>query len=197
MRLPVWKQKSMIAGIAARTQSAGEDSSQRDVFVRIIEEYGPALRRLVGAYVEQPSDREDLFQEIAVALWQATPKFRGESSERTWLYRIAHNVAISAAAKLRRLERNEQIIPDWFDGASAVSNAEQELLREEKRRLLIDSIRDLPGVDREIILLHLEGLSYAEIEEVSGLSETAIATRLSRIRDKLRKEIQRRRVGRQ
>jgi RNA polymerase sigma factor (sigma-70 family) len=197
MRLPVWKQKSMIAGAAVEARSTGAESRQRAMFLRLMAEYEPALRRLAAAYAEAATDRDDLFQEIAVAIWQAAPRFRRESSERTWLYRIAHNVSISAAAKLRRIERKEEAIPEWFDHASTASDAEQALLRAEKRRLLIDCIRDLPAVDRQIILLHLEGLSYAEIEEVSGFSETAVATRLSRVREKIRQEIQRKRVSRQ
>jgi RNA polymerase sigma factor (sigma-70 family) len=60
------------------------------------------LQRLAGAYVDAREDREDLVQEIAAALWRALPNYRAESSERTWLYRIAHNVAITATVKQRQ-----------------------------------------------------------------------------------------------
>lgn len=179
----------MHAEALLETSKATGERIRRDSFLELIEQYEPALRRLAGAYLVQAADRDDLFQEIAVALWRAIPGFRGESSQRTWLYRIAHNVAISSAAKLRRRGRTEETMPERFEHASVARNAEQEVLRAEKLRLLNDSIRDLPVTDRQIILLHLEGLSYAEIEEISGLSETAIATRLTRIREKLRKKI--------
>jgi RNA polymerase sigma factor (sigma-70 family) len=171
------------------------ETSQRDTLVRLIAEYEPALRRLAGAYVEHAADRDDLFQEIAVAIWQALPRFRGASSERTWLYRIAHNVAISSSAKLHRRGKAESGMPEGFNPTSELRDAEQEVLRAEKSRLLNRSIRDLPLIDRQVILLHLEGLSYAEIEEVSGLSETAIATRLTRIREKLKEAIRGREAG--
>ena len=197
MRLPIWKRKPMVSEAAIETRETAQSDSPRETFLRLIEQYEPALRRLAGAYMEQGADREDLFQEIAMALWQAIPKFRGESSERTWLYRIAHNVSISSSAKLRRVGQREESIPESFDRPSALSDAEQELLREEKRRRLTDSIRDLPAIDRQIVLLHLEHLSYGEIEEVTGLSETAIATRLTRVREKLKEKIQGTGVGSQ
>ena len=195
MRLPVWKRKPMIAEAVAETSLVSQESDRNDVFLRLMQQFEPALRRLAAAYFDREVDRADLFQEIALALWQAIPRFRRESSERTWLYRIAHNVAISSSARTRRRARREEFLSEEFEHPSAAAGAEEGLLLGEKRRALVDSIRLLAATDRQIILLHLEGLSYAEIEEVSGLSETAIATRLSRIRAKLKEEIRKREVG--
>ena len=179
----------MVAEAALEAGVALSDVSRRDTFLRLISEYESALRRLAGAYADAPSDRDDLFQEIAVAVWRAIPRFRGESSERTWLYRIAHNVAISSVARAERREGKESLMPEEFEHPSPALNAEQEILRAERVRLLNQAIRELSITDRQIILLHLEGLGYAEIEQVSGLSESAIATRLSRIRERLREKI--------
>jgi len=195
MRLPFWKRKPMIAEAVAETSLVSQESDRNDVFLRLMQQFEPALRRLAAAYFDREADRADLFQEIALALWQAIPRFRMESSERTWLYRIAHNVAISSSARTHRRARREEFLSEEFEHPSAAAGAEEGLLLGEKRRALVDSIRLLAATDRQIILLHLEGLSYAEIEEVSGLSETAIATRLSRIRAKLKEEIRKREVG--
>ena len=195
MRLPVWKRKPMVGEAVAEMLEVTRQSSRQGIFLRLIQQFEPALRRLAAAYLHRESDREDLLQEIALALWQAIPRFRGEASERTWLYRIAHNVAISSSAKAYRRERAEGPFPEEFERSAPAANAEQALLGEEKRQALLDSLRRLPVTDRQIILLHLEGLSYAEIEEVSGLTEPAIATRLTRIRAKLKEEIRRREVG--
>lgn len=195
MRLPVWKRKPMIAEAVAETSLVSQESDRNDVFLRLMQQFEPALRRLAAAYFDREADRADLFQEIALALWQAIPRFRRESSERTWLYRIAHNVAISSSARTHRRARREEFLSEEFEHPSAAAGAEEGLLLGEKRRALVGSIRLLAATDRQIILLHLEGLSYAEIEEVSGLSETAIATRLSRIRAKLKEEIRKREVG--
>ena len=195
MRLPIWKRKPMVAEAVAETALVSEESDRNDVFLRLMQQFEPALRRLAAAYFDREADRADLFQEIALALWQAIPRFRKESSERTWLYRIAHNVAISSSAKTHRRTRREEFLSEEFEHPSAAAGAEEGLLLGEKRRALVDSIRRLAAADRQVILLHLEGLSYTEIEEVSGLSETAIATRLSRIRAKLKEEIRKREVA--
>lgn len=195
MRLPIWKRKPMVAEAVAETALVSQEPDRDDVFLRLIEQFEPALRRLAAAYFDREADRADLFQDIALALWQAIPSFRRESSERTWLYRIAHNVAISSSAKTHRQAKREEFLSEEFEHPSAAAGAEQGLLLGEKRRALVDSIRRLAATDRQIILLHLEGLSYADIEEVSGFSETAVATRLSRIRAKLKEEIRKREVG--
>lgn len=186
----------MIEEVAETLEIAGR-SNREDTFLRLIEQFGTALKRLAAAYVDREGDREDLFQEIALALWQAIPRFRREASERTWLYRIAHNIAISSSAKAYRRGRAEGPIPDTFEPPSSSANAEQAFMRDESRRALLNSIRRLAAMDRQIILLHFEGLSYTEIEEVTGLTEAAVATRLTRIRAKLKEEIRRREVGRQ
>ena len=171
------------------SQVAEGAKNRREAFVRMMEEYEPALRRLAGAYVNRAVDLEDLFQEISLAVWRALPRFRGDASERTWLYRIAHNVAISTAAGLRKRNRREPSMDHSFDCPSVAAGPEEQFVREEKRRLLLAAIRTLPGLDRLLILLHLEGLGSAEMEEISGLSQGAIATRLSRIREKLKERV--------
>ncbi len=180
----------MVSEATAESLEVMQPESQRETFLRLIDQYQPPLRRLAGAYLQQPPDREDLVQEIAMAIWQAIPNFRGESSERTWLYRIAHNVAISSSAKLRRTGSRESQFPESFDSPSASSGADVDVLASERHQILIDSIRSLPELDRQIILLHLEGLGYSEISEVTGLSETAVAARLTRIRTRLKAHLQ-------
>jgi len=66
------------------------------------------LRRLVHAYTRESGVQDDLFQEIALALWTALPQFRGDASERTWLYRVAHNTAIRFMTRQTRRSRVEQ-----------------------------------------------------------------------------------------
>lgn len=159
-------------------------------FCELFEAYQSALRRLAAAYLINPADREDLLQEIAAAIWKALPGFRGESSERTWIYRIAHNIAIRYAARVRARNAREPMLEGAFDRPSGDAGAEAALLLDERRRMLVESIRELPLADRQIVTLHLEGLSAAEIEEVTEISQGAVATRLTRIRQKLSERIQ-------
>ena len=172
--------------VAAKAKLA--DYSGR--FCEVFEEYQPALRRLVSAYLVNPADREDLLQEIAAGIWKSLPGFRGDSSERTWIYRIAHNIAIRNSSQVRARSAREPGFESSFDHPSGERSAEDTLLLGEKQRALMGGIRELPAVDRQIVTLHLEGLSAAEIEEVAGVSAGAIATRLTRIRQRLSDRVQ-------
>ena len=145
--------------------------------MRLLDAYGGALRRLCAAYLQGGGDQQDLFQEIAAALWSALPGFRGDASERTWVYRIAHNVAYSYAKKRRRQCQSElqmDALPD------------HRLAPEDPRRpVLLEAVQQLDSLDRQVVLLYLEGLSAREIEQVTGMSANSIGVRLSRLRRRL------------
>ena len=152
-------------------------------YLRIFDAYAPALRRLCGAYRWDATEREDLLQEIALAIWTALPNFRGQSSERTWVYRIAHNVAITFSAnQKRRIKFEQSLDPDAPDPAMKDSSP---------RLMLIDAIHRLEPVDKHLALLYLEGLSGREISEVTGLSLDNVGVRLSRLKQKLASGIDR------
>lgn len=180
---------------AAEAMRVTAEDTRRTTFLRLIEHYHPALERLAAAYVAAAADREDLVQDIATELWKAIPGFRGDASERTWLYRIAHNTALTAVSKFRRTQGRESAL-DAVPDPAILAALDEDLIRAQKRDLMIAAIRELPVADRQIVLLHLEGLSHAEIQDISGLSEGAIATRLSRIRDRLSREIRKKEAGR-
>jgi RNA polymerase sigma factor (sigma-70 family) len=168
------------------------EAAMRETFLRLMGEYQGALARLASAYLNDPADRDDLVQEIATAIWQAIPRFRGDSSERTWLYRIAHNTAITASGRVRRRFRRETELNEAEAGSAwrCPTGVDERLVQEQQRALLLARIRALPEADREVIVMHLEGLSHGEIGEVTGATVGAIATRLSRIRERLTHELQ-------
>jgi len=175
--------------VADAPVAESKPESHSDRFCELFEQYQPALRRLVAAYVTNPADREDLLQEIAAGIWKSLPGFRGESSERTWIYRIAHNIAIRSSSQVRARSSREPGMEDSFDRPAGGSSVEDVLLLDEKRRALIEGVRELPLADRQIVTLHLEGLSAAEMEEITGINAGAIATRLTRIRQKLAERV--------
>jgi len=162
-----------------------QSEEQNAAWLRLMNQYQPALRRLTQSYEADPATREDLFQEIAFAIWKGIPSFRGEASERTWLYRIAHNVAISAAFARKRRHGREVELPDSAQPPSSAEPLDRALVRREQRGRMLAAIRELPAIDRQLIVLYLEGLSYRDINQIAGMTEGAIATRLSRIRDRL------------
>jgi RNA polymerase sigma factor (sigma-70 family) len=154
--------------------SGGPDDEAR--FAGLMESYAGPIRRLCGAYAASAADREDLWQDIFVAVWRALPGYRGDASLRTWLYRIAHNVALTWQARERRRQSRETHLD------ADVPAPEQADLR---RLALNRAIAQMMPVDRTLTLLWLEGLSAAEIEAVTGVKSGTVAVRLSRIRKQL------------
>jgi RNA polymerase sigma factor (sigma-70 family) len=149
---------------------------------QIVADYEQPLRRLSNCYTRESSIAEDLFQEIVLALCCALPQYRGECTVRTWVYRIAHNVAISFAAKGRRDRQRSRPLSE----ADTVADAGRET---GDRALLLAAIRKLPMADQQLVMLYLEGLSALEIEQVTGVSSANVATRLSRIRKSMSIEV--------
>jgi RNA polymerase sigma-70 factor (ECF subfamily) len=159
-------------------------SPERPRYEDLLQRYMQPLRRLAWSYGRDGAEADDLLQEIALALWSALPRFRGDSSERTWLYRVAHNTGIRYVADHRRRAAREQNAPPLLE-AAAEGNPESEAIDREQQRRLWTAIRELPLHDRQVVVLHLEGMSAAEMEAVTGFSAGSIATRLTRIRQRL------------
>ncbi len=151
---------------------------------RLLTSNGPALLRLAATYTNTASDRDDLFQDIAIALWKALPQFRGDCSERTFVFRVAHNRAIDYLRRHRALVNfidEETVLPD------SRPNPEAGLAREQQGERLRQAIHRLPLPYRQVITLTLEEMSYEEIAEVLGITTTNVGARLNRARQLLRK----------
>jgi RNA polymerase sigma-70 factor (ECF subfamily) len=160
-------------------------SPEQTRYEDLLARYLQPLRRLAWSYARNETECDDLLQEIGLALWTALPRFRGEASERTWLYRIAHNTSISYVTSRKRRGSRESSEPLIIEPASRSESPESEAIDRQKQRQLWSAIRELSVPDRQVIVLYLEGLSAREIEAVTGLSTGSIATRLTRIRQKL------------
>jgi RNA polymerase sigma factor (sigma-70 family) len=158
-------------------------ASQEQHFDRLLAANGPALTRLAASYTNTEADRDDLLQEIAIAIWQAWPRFRGECSERTFVYRIAHNRAIAYLARARSQMQESAEEIDVHDPAP---NPEAGLAQEEKAGRLRLAVHRLPVAYRQVVTLTLEGLAYGEIADVLGISESNVGARLTRARQILR-----------
>ena len=161
------------------------NADRRATYEDLLRRYLPALRRLARSYTRIASEQDDLLQEIALGLWTALPKFRGDASERTWLYRVAHNTAISFVTGCKRRAQREQPHDVLPDAPASAGNPESDVIGDQQRARLWAAVEELPFMDRQIVTLHFEGLSAAEIEAVTGLSSGSIATRLTRARQKL------------
>jgi len=168
---------------AAEVDSRDVSRALEERYDRILREHGAALRRVAAIHEADPARREDLFQDICLALWQALPRFRGDCSERTFAFRIAHNRGLSHGWRARgapaALEEAGEI-PDTR------RDPESELCDRDRRERLRAAVRRLPPVARQVVALSLEGLSHRDIGDVLGLTENNVAVRLTRARKLLR-----------
>jgi RNA polymerase sigma factor (sigma-70 family) len=155
-------------------------------FARILSEYGAAISRLAFSYDAVAGAREELVQEIALAIWQALPHFRGECSERTFVYRIAHNRGLSHVWKRRPIHQPLEELEESEQPVDPRPHPEEQVAQTDQRARLMSAIHSLPVTQRQMIVLTLEGLSHAEMAEVIGITENNVAVRLNRARKMLK-----------
>lgn len=158
--------------------AAGESREAR--CVRLLREHDPALRRLAASYERDLSRQQDLVQDIWLAVWQALPRFRGECSERTFVFRIAHNRAVSHVDHFHR--RRADTLDEDAPLAAPGPDPERSLTIQERHTRLRAAVQALPLSLRQVVVLTLEGLSHAEVAEITGITENNVAVRLTRAR---------------
>jgi len=152
-------------------------------YERIFAAYGAALVRLTACYESRPEAREDLLQEILVALWKALPTFRGDCSEKTFALRVAHNRCLTHVWRRGKSRESEGTLPEIPDPRRS---PEALAIENRRREVLLAAIRALPVNYRQVITLALEDLAPAEIAAVLGVTENNVAVRLNRARKTLR-----------
>ncbi len=146
--------------------------------------YGGALQRLARATEANAERRRDLLQDMHVALWRSFATFDGRCALRTWVYRVAHNVAATHVDRERRAN-TPLVTLDDIEHLPEVRNIEADAETNDALARLHALIRTLKPPDRQIITLYLEELDAVSIAEIVGLSPGAIATRVSRIKSQL------------
>jgi RNA polymerase sigma-70 factor, ECF subfamily len=150
--------------------------------------FGPAMGRLARAYEANPEQRRDLLQEIHIALWRSLEVFDGRCSLRTWVYRVAHNTAVS---HIRRSRVNATMVS--LDEVEGLPDGNDRTLVADKGRALdrlFVLIQKLKPLDRQVIVLYLEEMDAASIGEITGLSAGNVATKVHRIKAVLTQRFQ-------
>ncbi len=162
-----------------------ETQSQKEIFLKLIQENKAIIFRICNSYCPNKSDREDLAQEMVFELWKSSASFNDTNKFSTWMYRVALNVAISF---YRKTQRNATVIP--LDENEAALNTAEECSNEKEQHfiLLQQFINQLPELDRALMLLYLDAKPAAEIGEILGITETNVTTKISRIKDKLKQK---------
>lgn len=162
-------------------------NTRQQQFERLLAEHGPALARIASAYENRPALREELLQEIAVALWQALPGFRNEASEKTFLLRVATNRAITHLARrpppMVELEQAAEV-------ADAGPSPEALAVAADRSARLFAAVSRLPLALRHVMSLALEGLGPTDIAAVLGITEGNASVRLNRAKARLREGLE-------
>ena len=162
--------------------------SKKEQFIKTIDEHKKIIYKIVNSYCPNKDDRKDLEQEIIIHLWNSFDKYDSNYKYSTWMYRIALNVAIS----FYRKEKKWSLKNDFYNEESIFrieeDNSEEEAQLNYHLKLLQEFIHNLNELNKALMLLYLEEKSYEEIAEILGITKTNVATKISRIKLKLKKE---------
>ncbi|OJJ21885.1 hypothetical protein BKI52_14055 [marine bacterium AO1-C] len=150
-------------------------------FVTILQEHQGIIHQICRVYFVVPQDREDAFQEVVLQLWKAFPKFRQEAKVTTWMYRVALNTILK---KVRQEQARQHLTPLEEAEPQAITHRTSET-----NDYLEYALLQLPPVDKALVILHLEGYNYEEIAQILNLTKTNVASKLSRIKQKMKQII--------
>lgn len=148
-----------------------------DRFEGWLAQHGALIERICRLYGRTIEERDDLRQDIHLAIWRSLATYRGDASEVTWIYRVALNVALSA-------ERKRSPEADDTDVDELPATARDD---DSRRQWLYARLRELTPADRSLAVLVLDGNSYADISEVLGISVSNVGVRINRLKGKLKK----------
>ena len=148
-------------------------------FTRMVKEYRKTIYTVCYFFSKDTEEVNDLYQEILINLWKGFPNYRGESSLKTWIWRVSLN---TCSNQERKKKSRIQTVPlsidiDLYNDDDAGSR---------QIKMLYDRINRLDVFDRAIILLWLENMTYQDIASVVGISTAAVTTRLFRIKEQLK-----------
>lgn len=162
-------------------------TAQEALYREAARAFGASIARLAAAYEADPAERADLEQTIHLELWRSLASFEGRSSLRTWVFRVAHNIAAShAASGRRRRDVVAETPPETYDAESGEPPPDEQVARSQMLARLHALIRSLRPADRQVMLLYLEEMDAGTIAEITGLSPAAVATRISRAKELLK-----------
>jgi RNA polymerase sigma factor (sigma-70 family) len=160
-----------------------KSSALEEQFQSLIDEYKGIIYKVSNSYCWNTEDRKDLVQEIIFQLWISYSKFDSRYKLSTWIYRISLNVSISFYRKEKR--RKHPITPLSEKIIDVIKNDEQERM-EADIATLYQFIDQFNKLDRALMILYLDSHSYREIADILGITETNVATKLNRIKTKLK-----------
>lgn len=158
-------------------------SDLENSFVSQLKQNQNIIHKICRLYVSGDDAHKDLFQEITIQLWNAFPKFRGESKFSTWAYRVALNTAITLYRKSTRAIKTI----DYEKQQYFISHEDYNYEEEEQLKLMYEAVYSLNDIEKALIFMYLEDKDYNEISETLGITEVNARVKMNRIKGKLKK----------
>lgn len=155
------------------------------IFSDLLEQHYGIVGKVVSTYCWHPDDRDELTQEVLTQLWRAFPRYDDSQSFSTWMYRVALNVSISWVRRHSLRLRHTVTLDDDLDVAGDIG---RDAADDERIAFLRTFIEGLDTLNRALMLLYLEERSYKDIAVILGISETNVATKISRLKQRVRKQ---------
>ncbi|MFQ5640060.1 MAG: RNA polymerase sigma factor [bacterium] len=160
--------------------------TEKDKFLSLILANKKIIYKICHSYCQNPEDRKDLVQEIIIQLWKSSGKYDAQYKLSTWIYRISLNVAISFYRSENRRKQDTSPLDD-----NLIDMIEDERIPDELEsniQLLYRFIDQLDELNKALMILYLDNHRYEEISEILGITETNVATKINRIKGKLKEE---------
>ena len=159
------------------------EASLETLYKRWLEQHTGLVFKVARTFAPSDADRDDLVQEILLQLWRSLPRFEGKAKESTWIYRVALNTALA----WHRSENKRRVAQSPLTAVEELPGPDDPVAREREELVanLYAAIRCLPKVDAALVLLYLDDLSYREMAEVLGISESNVGVKLNRARKEL------------
>jgi RNA polymerase sigma-70 factor (ECF subfamily) len=165
-----------------------QSSHYQQIFTQWMTEYEKLLRHIITGFEAKPAIQDELFQEIALNIWRALPKFRQDSAVKTFVARIAHNVLATHIAKAVRTIKSDQDLTEISQAAEqdlVQATPYQSLDKQQRQQRLAQAIRQLKLDQQQVITLALEGMSYQDIADVLVITTNLVGVRLQRAKTAL------------
>jgi RNA polymerase sigma-70 factor (ECF subfamily) len=158
-------------------------------FRQILQQHAALLGHVSAAYEANFYLRQELLQEISLAVWQALEKFKGESSVKTYVLRVAHNKEITLVAYHAKQPRNDSYCEVETPQPSHHTSTDVQIAQQQQIQTMLNEIRKMPIQTRQVVTMSMEGLSYSEIADACGISSTNAGVILNRARKTLMENI--------
>jgi len=159
-------------------------------YSQVLKEHAALLGRVAATYEANFHLRQELLQEISLAVWQALEKFKGDSSVKTYVLRVAHNKAITHVAYHTKQPRNEAYCEVATPQPGQQASSDVQIAQQQQIQTMLKEIRKMPIQTRQVVTMSMEGLSYSEIADTCGISGSNVGVILNRARKVLMESIQ-------